>query len=412
MAEKTAKKRKGETLGYTALTLAIIAFIVPIVWWSLVQAFAPNKVVYNTFNVGEIQLYNGTDRKNVIELRYYSNDKGNGLEMLDIKFNEYLDETKSMFYSQGIQFVADTKEDSLSDWTFSVKKVGLSIANGTWWGTYDNLPNGSIHTYASADDYATTLNDASELGTNPDFKIELAKVDGSGTDLYLMEMKGKNTVKSEENKVATTDYGLGGLNVYAYNDIYYLSYKLYQQVQGLANGTSQNLVFDFGEMFEFKNYEKGTYLDAQERETAKVDLRTQSNYVIKTQIFEDGARQASDSIFNNIKGSNSFTLDGDYVDEDYYIGRSQINIDNSFFEKIVIAGKSVALKLKDEFIEASKPYKANIELNITIDMDKLEDEGYTFLGFSSQSGLENYTIKKCVTIKTINGERIETEVET
>ena len=396
---------KGKQIGVIVLVLVALVCVGVIVWWSLVQAYAPNKVIYNTYNVGEIQTVDGTNKKNVIEVRYYSNDKGNGVEMLDVKFNEFLDEEKQMLYSQGIQFVANTPDDSLSDWGFSLKKTGIPVgvlAKRDWWASYDYLPNGTIHTYASADDYATTLNDAQALGGQDDFKIELKNAAGDKTDLYLMEMQGTNTKVEEALKIAST--GEYGVNVYAYNDVYCLSKKIYDKIQGLTNGTTRSIVFDFDDMFEFKHYENGAYLDDNERETAKVKTRLQAYYVVKVEVFENGAVQSGDSLFNNIKGSSSFILDGDYEDNDYYIGKSQINltIDNMTVRIGSYGGPSgIILKEKEGLVEALTPYKANIELSIIIDTRQVITNT-PFMCFAQTSRLPEFNIKEIIVKETIN----------
>lgn len=413
MAEQT--NNKGKQIGITALVIVALICVGVIIWWALVQAFAPNKVIYNTYNVGEIQTYDGSDRRNVIEVRYYSNDKGNGVEMLDVKFNEYLDETKTMFYSQGIQFVADTPADSLSDWTFSVDKFKrpIALAKVNWWGTFNNLPHGSIHMYASADNYETTMTDAQALGGEDDFKIELQKSSGEGTDLYLMELQGKNTKKEDALLVSTT--GHFGVDIYAYNDVYCVSKKIYEMIQGFANGTTRNVVFDLGDMFEFKNYSNGAYIDDIERDTAKIDVRMSAYYVIKVEVFEDGARQSTDSLFKNIKGSPSFVLDGDYVDGDYYIGRSQVDITNDNLGRGRLGTfpfNGIITHEKDGLLEGLLPYKDNIELSIVIDNDKfLAETGYRFVAFSANSRLEEFKIKEIIIRETIDGVLTEKSVE-
>ena len=152
-------------------------------------------------------------------------------------------------------------------------------------------------------------------------------------------------------------------------------------------------------MFNFKYYDNGVYVSEEDRETNKIDIRVNDYYVVKVEVIADGARQASDSLFNNIKGSASFTLTGNYEENDYYFGRSIINCTNKDFDLVLVGNNKVALKLKNEFIENAKPYKDNIELNIVIDLEKLEEQGYEFVGFSKDSGLENFIIKEITTTK-------------
>lgn len=384
--------------GITVLTLICLACLVIVFWWGWVQLYAPNKVVYNTHNVGQIETVDGKNVKTVVEVKYHSNDNKNGLEMLDIKFNEFSDESKKMFYSQGLQFVADTPNGSL-DWGVTLLKTPrpLVFSSNHWWGSYNRLENGSIHMYASADDYKTTLTDSQALDFNSDFKIELHNEEGT-TDLYLMEFKGTNTKRSEAYEIATAGSSALAtkINVYSYSDPYLFSKRIYDMVQGLANGTSQNIAFKFNDMFNFKNYDNGVYLSEEARETNKIDIRVNDYCVIKVEISADGARQATDSLFNNIKGSSNFSLTGDYEEDDYYFGRSTIICTNQNFDIVVIEDNKVALKLKQEFIDKTKPYKDKIELLIDINVAQLEEQGYEYIGFTKDSGLENFVIQEIV----------------
>lgn len=400
---KNTEMSAGKKIWYIILGLVGVFCVVAIGWWVWLQIFAPNKVVYYTHNVGEITKADGEGKKNVIEVRYFSNDNKNGLEMLEVKFNEFSDETKNMFYSQGLQFVADTTNDTLTDWNFTLLETPRPsvFSNTNWWGTYDGVKNGGVYMYASADDYATTLNDAQALEFNSDLLIELQNKDGT-TDLYLMEFKGTNTKVEEAYEVA----GSGRLKAYSYSDPYLLCKKIYEQVQSLANGTSQSIAFKFNDMFNFKYFEDGAYLSENDRETSKVDVRVNDYYVVKVEVLADGARKSSDSMFGNIKGSANLTLNGNYEDTDYFFGRSTLNCTNDCFDKVVFDENKVALKLKQEFIKANKKHKDEIELLVIIDTDALKSEGYEFVGFYG-TGLDEFIVKDFLILSNGNLEQME-----
>ena len=63
----------------------------------------------------------------------------------------------------------------------------------------------------------------------------------------------------------------------------------------------------------------------------------------------------------------------------------------------MVSDNKVALKLKQEFLEKTKPYKDKIELSININVAQLEEQGYEYVGFTKDSGLENFVIKEIVT---------------
>lgn len=320
------KPNKLKSIGILVLTLLVLGCVIAIFWWSWVQEYAPDKTIFNTFNVSQIENAKDGNQANVIEVRYFTNDNGDGLEMLDVKFNQFYDEDKKGIYSQGLQFVANDPDSSLSDWTFSIQEVPYlgGFGSHTFWTSFDNLPNGTIHTYASGDNFATTLNDVDAIGHDAEFKITLDE------DIYLMEMQGTKTPKDKATVLSDYNLGFGSYKVLAYNDVYLMAYKIYNQVQSLANGTTQNIVFSFGDMVNFKEFDGKTYLSEEERESKKVDRRVNEFYVIKVEKFESGAKQASDSLFNNIKGSANFKVSNDYISDDYFYGRTEIVLN---FEK-------------------------------------------------------------------------------
>ncbi len=349
--------------GILLLVLLILGCVGSIFWWAWVQEYAPDKTIFNTFNVGEIETADGTNKTNVIEVRYYSNDKGDGVEMLDVKFNQFFDEDKKAIYSQGLQFVANSATDTLADWTFSLTEIPWNGLTG-WsnvWTSYDSLPNGTIHTYASGDNFATALEDAEALGHNANFKIAL------GDDLYLMEMQGTNTPKDKGFVVANYDKGLGGIKVLAYNDVYLMAYKIYNQIQSLANGTTQSMVFEFGDMVNFKHFDNKAYLSEQERETKKIDIQVNEYYVIKVEVFESGAKQATDSLFNAVKGSASFKVSNEWISDDYFVGRTEITLNESHISREAETDEGLIIVLDTALCEQLKPHLDKIDIVFDFD---------------------------------------------
>ena len=88
---------------------------------------------------------------------------------------------------------------------------------------------------------------------------------------------------------------------------------------------------------------------------------------------------------------------------DYFVGRTIINVDNLDLVKVHIADNKYALKLSSRFIEGYGFCSDRIALNILIDLDKFDGE---MLGFTNDSGIDYFVIYKCQTVKTIDGERV------
>lgn len=396
-----------------------IAFIAVDIWWIFVQIYGDDKTVFDTMKAGQIELIDGSEKKYIFEVNYFSNDNNNGLEMFEIKINYFMDEDRESFYSQGLQFVGNTKDSTLkfvynSDEDSEVETKFWSRSR--WFGSYNSLSDGTVHNYASSDDYQTTMGKFTPFGVDSSFRITLTEeieTDEGVTkrdDLYLLKFQGTDTAVEDAYKHATTKVMWYTGDFYSYNDIYLMSKELYESAKTMKRGTSHATVVEFLNFFNFSKFDGSTYVEMNKADTNKVKAEIASYFVIKFNISADGARQASDSVFNNVKGSPTFNLTGDYTSDDYFIGKTIMNVNNKMFDKVEVEKGYVALKLKPEYIEYFSQYKDEICLAITIDKDKLNDEGLEFVGFTADSGLEKFYLKSCETIETINGEIVKSEV--
>ena len=141
-----AKERLKKVGILIAIILAILCSATCFLW-AYIQVFGDVKYIDNTFYVDEITLADESDKTNVIEVKYFANDNNNGLEMFEINFNQFMDEDRNAFYSQGMQFVANTEADNI-DFKFSqdensgVEDVWLS--HSYYFGSYSQLKNGEV----------------------------------------------------------------------------------------------------------------------------------------------------------------------------------------------------------------------------------------------------------------------------
>lgn len=416
---KNEEKSVIAKIGIGLLIVFCLAFVLVDIWWIFVQFYGDDKTVFDTMKAGQIELIDGSDKKYIFEVNYYSNDNNNGLEMFEIKINYFMDEERESFYSQGIQFVGNTKDSTLKFVYNSDKDSEVETkfwSRSRWFGSYDSLSDGTVHNYASSDDYQTTMGKFTPFGVDSSFRITLSEeieTDDGVTkrdDLYLLKFQGTDTAVEDAYKHATSKVLWYTGDFYSYNDIYLMSRELYESAKTMKRGTSHATVVEFLNFFNFSKFDGSTYVDLNKADTSKVKAEIASYFVIKFNISADGARQASDSVFNNVKGSPTFNLTGDYSSDDYYIGKTIMNVNNNMFDKVQVQEGFVALKLKAEYIEYFSQYKDEICLAITIDKDKLNDEGLEFVGFTADSGLEKFHLKSCETIETINGEIVKSEV--
>ena len=423
--------------GIAALIVLFIIFAVLDFWWLYVLMFCPDKEVVNTFHVGTITTNpdeeSGEKPKTeyVIKIKYSSNENKNGLECLDIQFSGFVDETTQEIYSWGIQFVAKSPNDRLSNWIYNVDKSSLtdSLRNEwqfplTWkyyhniWGSY-TPSNSNIYYYKSSDSFTHDITGASRLGNGEGFLINI------GDDIYKLNFSG-NVVNGKSNFVAekianayniTVFYRHIDLWDYYYSyDIYDFAYMLYNQIQAVSNGKHSASLINLPDMFSYQIYNGKTYVDVSEKENSKVSETVRNFYSIYIEKTADGVKTANDSMFHCVNGTPQFNMGEDddssgVVDDDYLIGNTIIDCTVHDFEFINIRDNIYSLKLKDDFVEFYSKYVGQIQLSVNINLDWMAKHNMVFYGFVENSNLSKFKILDCYTTRTINGEIVRTEVK-
>lgn len=460
---------KGKKIGITIVAIFLVLCLAIDGWWLYIAVFAKEKNVSYTYNASELVAADGT-KEDFITIRYYANADKSGLEMFEVDFKSFMDETREDVMSQGLQFVADEVDDEL-EWTINwpsgyLDRNYLGKNNWYWrvkrllqrkryyasfgqWG----LKTGSAYNYASSNDYETTVNNNNELSTDSGFKITLQNTDGT-SDIYLMQFKGESFIacgkewpkdaKKSDGLVylqngGTTEYpstdelerdnknfagrhkdGLNGdytdyIDTFATYDPYWFAYDLYSSVKEkvVEYGTEQYFTFTWGDYFNYLIYdeESGVYVDAVGEEYTKVKNYVTSNITVKLEVYERGAKVASDSLFNVIHDDASFNLTGDKYYDDYFYGQNVVNLDIANFDLVQVVDNNYCLKLSDASYNFYLPYKDMVSLSICIDLDILKEQGYEFLGFTADSRLNEFKIYDCYTLETVEGETVRVEVD-
>ena len=397
-------------------------------WYLYVFYYAPDKLIDNTYEVGLQVLEDGTTDY-FAKIKYHSNRNENGLECFDVQFNYLLDENKTAFFSQGLQFVGNTKTDKI-DWQYYVDanftKVEMSYVADSWYnqdrnygffGSYRTKDvTSKVYNYASGNSYKTTTISTNPINNDSVFKIQL------GDDLFNMKFKGTSTEMEDDNFVYKEYggysfyffWGVDNYNYYyAYYDSYYFSKLLYDAVKTLKPGTKQAFVFEFGDIFNYYKYDasKGSYSDTALKNADSVIENLKSYYSIYVEVVDDGVQKASDSLFNMVHGNANYNTTGQYDVDDYFVGRTVLKCDIYDFEFLNIIDNYYALKLKNSFIESYNENRDVLVLSIHIDLDVLKEKNIEFIGFADDSGLEKFVVLDCYTTETVNGEIQRVEVQ-
>lgn len=415
-----------------ALVVVIIAILVATClaidfWYLYIKLYGEVKLPTHTYEVGLQETSDG-NTKYFVEVEYYSNANKNGLECFELKFNYLLDERQNDFYSQGLQLVSDSKEDSIEltltedsiDVTKKYWTAGGNCYDRNVFYNYQTSEGSKLYNYASGTDYDTTTISTNPIGDKSYFRIQL----GDENDKQLYLMKFKSSYRENRDCKLYSDY-LGKQSRhafyfhaydtdYAVYDYTYFLNLLYTALSSdtLANGTQSAMLFEFGNLFDYYEYDEvnKVYKMQPLEDTTKVQKQITSYYSIYIKKHADGIQKASQSLFNCVQGSSTFNIAEDYTKDDYFIGRTIVTVDNKDFDYIKVTNNYYYLALKESFISEYKKFEDKIVLSVLIDLDELEQKNINFLGFSENSGLKNFEILECCTIQTIDGERVKTEV--
>ncbi len=386
-----------------------------IIWFLSVCVWGEKKEVSKTFYVGDLTLADGTTQ-NIIEVEYFSNRDNKGFEAFEIKYTYFMDENKTNTYSQGFQYIAQFEtniEFGILHDDLSVKKTGSGgwLFNPEKYYDCQNsvLPMSNVLTYNYMETNSGYIRSTNPINSKSSFKIEI------GEDIYLMKFKNLDTPKDKTTYIGSCWDELHPVSADKYHDLYYVynehnfSRLLYQAIKTSALGVNYDIVFEFGNMFNYYKFNKETgKFDTNKTnydDTLNIEADIKSYYSIKVTTHEEGFTSSSQSMFGSFLGNDNFNLYGDYSNGDYFVGYSIVDVGLGSFSLVTIEDNNVALKLSDEFITYYNKYKDTIKLSIVIDLDLLESLGYTFIGFTADSGLDKFNIYECYTIS--GGEKVE-----
>lgn len=403
------------------------------IWYLYIAYMGKEKIASTTYEVG-FQTVTNEDGESTIkpfmEINYFSNEDESGLEMFEIRFNYMLDENQQSFYSQGLQYIAKSEDGEIEfeymvDKTFApvTTKIDIKwpfpteIFQDRMGGYVLNEKSAEVFNYASGDDYEHTTLSTNPINNSSSFKIQI------GDELFLMKFKNyKDTLRTKENyisrtkgqeetKIVYTDFYYH--DNYHYYDLGYFTKLLYEMAKSTAVGTNSTMIFEFGDLFDYYAYdeESGQYNETvvNEEKQKLIENDIKSYYAIKVSTSASGVKYATDSLFNSIKGNTGYNSTGDYIADDYFIGRSKLSVSENDFDLIENNAGSF-LKLKESFVDYYKPYAETIMLDILINIDDFNLLEINIGGFTADSGIDNFAVYSCKFAETKDGTVIEWEV--
>lgn len=130
------------------------------------------------------------------------------------------------------------------------------------------------------------------------------------------------------------------------------------------------IVFDFADLFDYYEYkDDGVFDEMPMEDSTKVVNHVKNYYAISIKISEDGAKSSSDSLFGLLHASPNYLVENS-VEDNYFIGRSIVDVNTNNFKLIDNVDGTYDLILDDSFLSKYSNYKDVIKLNVYIDYEE------------------------------------------
>ncbi len=371
----------------TLIIIGICTFALTLIvnfWYLYILFFAPEKNVNNAFYVDLQTSEDGSVVKPIIEFNYYTNKNKNGFEMFEIKLNSLSDQNKTTISSKGFQYISKDVNgfvDYAYHYNNAVKGEKIKHVGGwynakdyySYWGSFSPGVNGTSYCYTVDNISGISYYSTNEITIDDFFVIEI------GNEVYGMKFKGLNTPMNDLSHVADFEDGydfnvLWGVQNYAsyysYFDVHYLSFLLKKSCGTLKYGTNNMIVFDFADLFDYYEYKgDGVFDEMPMEDSTKVVNHVKNYYAISIKISEDGAKSSSDSLFGLLHASPNYLVENS-VEDNYFIGRSIVDVNTNNFKLIDNVDGTYDLILDDSFLSKYSNYKDVIKLNVYIDYEE------------------------------------------
>lgn len=383
------------------VTLFLLACLLFDAWYLVIKKYAPQKNLDYRFIVDELQGVED-ETKNIMNLVYYSNENGNGQEMLEIRINFLVDENSSETYSVGLQLLG-TKDKPIQFKNSLVKEQdALNMFKHAYY-YYGATTNNERYVYNSSN--GLTFNGSQNAKEANSFLVNF-KNSSNETKFYKMTFKNRNTLdlNSLEKEYEHSFLWKNTYTVQEYN-IDYLVMGLFDRIKNIPNGTDQKVLFKFADdMFMYsERTNDNTYTDIETGTTEESHVRTsvENYFYVKLHKYADGVRTSSDSLFGVV--ANNYTY-GEGNRLDYYNATQIIELHENDFEYVHQNLNNYKLKFKFETLEKLQRISQNSEnfaLKILLDKATLDLQNINPIGFISS---ENYNIYKVCIIDNGNEE--------
>ena len=347
-----------------------------------------------------------------LEVNYYSNDKGNGIQLQELKMN-YFTTTSLLstdYRSTGMQYLGDYKGLPLDVWdgNTSVKFINPFGNNDRYYGTDDNamkIVNSYVDKSFNYYDYTNGINWNGVTNENGSIATELKR-----TTEFIIKIDDRAFAISL-NKYFDRDvgdlrnfFGIGWKVGDIYNRYYYTYGSLFQSCMQAVRTNSASygdyyITVDLSSLFSIREFdtETGKY----KYDDVTDIIKTYS--VLKFHYDENGARASSQSMFGIIDNNPKYDLSEDKIDTSYWQERMTYNLD----EKSKLRGEDIfAYRYSEVYdgyfvsltMDAKKLFgeipraKVNVTFDLNADYFKGKEMKIIGLDYNAFDGVELDTV--------------------
>ncbi len=381
----------------TKISLSIILAIVMILSvcsigiWAIITKLMPTKIAVNDYHASTLKNVEDENQKFIVNVNYYSNKDNTGIELFEIKLNNYMDSEQidadsASTYGLGLQFLGNRHKVAFPFYSYLHHRYGLfgwggavyysgyspyysygstDYYNKLWVKRNGNIVIGDIYQY-------NVQNDVSFPATITDYTKYFFRI-SIGDDLFGMRFKGL-VDSGKDNKFS--------------HDIYELSKVLFDLAQTDEN-LDGYLTIQIADLFDFYKYDGKTFtdpVDTSSTDGKKIVEKVIASFTVRITAHTNGAIKASDSMFGMIKNSADFKLTDAIDADDYFNGRQNMIFNEYYFDykKKADTYNTYDAYLSDKAIQYLNEHPTQ-KIDILVDTDTLSANSLKFGSFNVAS---------------------------
>lgn len=338
------------------------------------------------------------EKRCILEANYFSNDKGNGIELSELRINYFTDWTltKDKYRSTGMQLVGDVNEINSTLVKTETFLYGYDDNN------FDELVQTDFCYYDRTLDIdwsgGVGVNSvATSLDRNSNFIVSI------GGEAYAIQLDKKSTKK------VTSLFGVTVLSMTIYANWADLFKSVMNAIESNSAGYGDYYItLDLSDFFTIRKYdsESGKFLADDVTNVLK-------NYaMLKFHYDSNGAKSAKQSMFGSIECNNAYGLTEEEKSTEYWQERVVLNLTEKdlkvrYSEVLNANVLSLDVATRNK-LATNKKVKVNIEINVN------EVNQVVGLDFNALKGVkvEEIAINGSGVFKIYSGALIDTNIKT